>query len=114
VSAVLSLTVNAIPAPPAQAVATVTQQPTCIAPTGTITITSPTGANLQYSVGGTYQTSGVFTGLAPNTYSVTVQDAVTGCISAPLALTVNTVPGAPSIPVASVTQQPTCAVPTGT
>ncbi len=114
ISSPLSLAVNPVPAPPAIATATVTQQPTCITPTGTITVTAPTGTNLQYSIGGTYQSGGTFTGLAPDTYSVTVKDVVTGCVSAALSLTVNAVPGAPATPAGTVTQQPTCTVPTGT
>lgn len=114
ISPVLSLTVNPVPAAPALPTASVTVQPTCSTPTGTITVTAPTGANLQYSIGGTYQASAIFTGLVPNTYNVTVKDIATGCMSPSLPLTVNVVPGAPAAPTASVTVQPTCAVPSGT
>ena len=65
----VTITVNAFPTPTASA----TVQPTCTTPTGTILVTAPTGANLEYSVNGaTYQTSTTFTGLAPNNYNVTV------------------------------------------
>ncbi len=74
----------------------VTAQPTCLTPTGTIVITAPIGANYQYSVGGTYQSSPTFSLLNPNTYSVTVKDISSGCISSPLSLTVNAVPAAPT------------------
>ena len=75
--------------------ASVTVQPTCLTPTGTIVITAPFGANYQYSVGGIYQTSTTFSLLNPNTYSVTVKDVSSGCISSALNLTINPVPAAP-------------------
>lgn len=55
-------------------------QPTCTLSTGTITVTAPTSA--KYSINGlTYtNTSGVFTSLAPGTYSVTAKNS-SGCIS---------------------------------
>ncbi|WP_223052024.1 T9SS type B sorting domain-containing protein [Flavobacterium coralii] len=111
ISTPVSVTVNPAPAAPAQAVATVTQ-PTCTSATGTITITSPTGTGLQYSIGGAYQSSAIFSGLAPNTYSVTVQNS-DGCISTPASVTVNPAPAAPAQAVATVTQ-PTCTTATGT
>ncbi len=57
-----------------------TTQPTCTVSTGTITITAPTGMN--YSIDGlTYTNStGIFTSLAPGTYSVTAKNS-SGCIS---------------------------------
>lgn len=98
--------------------ATATQQPTCALPTGTITVTAPTGANIQYSVngvGGPYQVSGTFTGLAPNTtYNITAKNMITGCESPVKSVAINALPPAPATPVASATQQPTCALPTGT
>ena len=77
-------------------------------------MTAPTGAGLTYSIDGiNYQAATTFTAVAPGPYNVTVQDAG-GCISTPTALTVNAAPAAPAAPTASVTVQPTCAVPTGT
>ncbi|MDQ3683688.1 MAG: gliding motility-associated C-terminal domain-containing protein, partial [Bacteroidota bacterium] len=96
--------------------ASVTQQPGCAVSTGTITVSSPAPATgISYSINGTdyTNTTGVFSGLVPNTYNVTVKNSG-GCVSAPLSLTVNTVPSAPAAPTASVTQQPGCAVATGT
>ncbi|MCP1381124.1 choice-of-anchor D domain-containing protein, partial [Runella salmonicolor] len=93
--------------------ASVTAQPDCTTPTGTIVVTAPTGGNIQYSVGGTYQSSGTFSGLAPSTYSVTAKNTASGCISEALSLVVNTVPGAPTLTDVTLTQ-PTCGVPTGT
>jgi gliding motility-associated-like protein len=94
--------------------ATTTVQPTCLAPTGTIAVTAPAGANIQYSNGGAYQASGTFSGLVPGNYNITAQNTVTGCISAVRVVTVNPLPAGPATPVASVTVQPTCATPTGT
>ncbi|HEX2975105.1 MAG TPA: hypothetical protein VHO68_04140, partial [Bacteroidales bacterium] len=107
------VTVNANPATP---VASVTAQPTCTVATGMITVTSPApAAGISYSINGAdyTNTSGVFTGVVPGTYSVTVKNAA-GCVSAPASVTVNAAPETPATPVASVTSQPTCSVATGT
>ncbi len=122
ISTALSLTVNAIPSAPATATASVTVQPDCTTPTGTITATLPVlGANEQYVLTGTApvvasvnNTTGIFTGLAPGDYDVEVENTLTGCVSTALSLTVNTVPGAPASATASVTVQPDCTTPTGT
>jgi large repetitive protein len=57
---------------------------------GTITITPANGsAPYQYALnGGPYQSSNVFSGLAANSYSVTIKDAF-GCVSAAIPVTVN-------------------------
>ncbi|TRX01891.1 T9SS sorting signal type C domain-containing protein [Flavobacterium gawalongense] len=62
--------------------ASVTLQPTCSTPTGTITITAPTAVGMTYSINGlTYtNTTGVFTSVAIGTYSVTAKNS-SGCIS---------------------------------
>ncbi len=115
ISGALPLTVNAIPNAPATPAASITTQPTCILPTGTITVTAPSGATIEYSVGGAYKPSGLFPGLTPGTtYNVTAKDNITGCISAALPLTVNAIPNAPAAPTGSITIQPTCTVPSGT
>ncbi len=99
--------------------ATVTIQPTCILAAGTITVTAPTpAAGLTYTVTGTApvvaaqtNTTGIFSGLAPGTYSVMA--TVSGCNTPFTSLTVNAVPTNPTAPTASVTSQPTCPIPTG-
>ena len=114
ISAATSYTINAVPSAPAAPTATLTQ-PTCTTPTGTITITSPApAAGITYSIDGINytNTTGIFTGLAPNTYNVTVKNA-SGCISAATSYTINAVPSAPAAPTATLTQ-PTCTTPTGT
>ncbi len=94
--------------------ASVTTQPTCAIQSGSITITAPTGSNIEYSVNGTdYQTQTTFNELTPKTYSVTAKNTQTGCISETLSLTINPVPTAPTISGVNLTQ-PTCATNTGT
>jgi hypothetical protein len=89
--ATLVLTVGAsIPNP----VASVTQ-PTCATAIGTITVTSPVGG-LQYSIGGSYQSSTTFSGVAAGTYSLTAQN-VSGCYSASTSVTVNPQPIVPGV-----------------
>ncbi len=58
----------------------VTPAPCGTATTGTITITSPVGANYQYSIdgGSTFQVSPVFV-KAPGTYSIIVKNISSGC-----------------------------------
>ncbi len=116
VSVPVILTVNPVPSAPSAPSAVVSVQPTCTSPTGTITVTSPLGAEYEYSIDGvSYQSAVTFSGLASGDYPVTVRDTGdNSCVSGPSVLTVNPVPGAPSAPTASVTVQPTCAVPTGT
>ena len=102
-------------AKPADAVASVTAQPTCTVPSGTFTVTSPaTAANIRFSIDGSTYTNatGVFTLVAPGTYTVTGKNTTSGCVSNSTSVTVNAIPSAPSTPVAAVTQ-PTCAVPSG-
>ena len=68
-------------------------QTTCTAATGTITITSPTGAGMTYSINGlTYtNTTGVFASVAIGTYSVTAKNS-SGCISPAVSVTINSQP----------------------
>ncbi|MDZ7613056.1 MAG: hypothetical protein U5K51_04610 [Flavobacteriaceae bacterium] len=73
-AAASTVTIDAIPSAPAAAVASVTVQPTCAVPTGTIVISSPTGATLEYSIDGTNFQSGLtFANLLPGDYTVTVR-----------------------------------------
>ena len=86
---------------PTTPTATPPVQPTCLLPTGTIAVTAPVGANIQYSNGGAYQVSGTFTGLAPATYNITAKNIVTGCISNIRIVSVNALPPGSSTPVVS-------------
>ncbi|KAF2519471.1 T9SS type B sorting domain-containing protein [Flavobacterium salilacus subsp. salilacus] len=89
-------------------------QPTCDTPTGTITVISPTGAGLTYSIDGiNYQPNTNFTGLTPGiTYNVTVQNAV-GCTAISLPLTIHDAPEVPAIPTITILQ-PDCEQSRGT
>jgi gliding motility-associated-like protein len=91
--------------PPNDPTASATQQPTCAVPTGTIVISDPIGANLEYSIDGVnYQTSTTFSGLAPGTYNITVMDAITNCVSTGIiTVTITVVSNAPVITVQSTT-----------
>src|SRR4029078_3106071 len=114
ISTATSYTINAAPLTPAAPTATLTQ-PTCTTPTGTIPITSPApAAGITYSIDGINytNTTGIFTGLTPNTYNVTVKNA-SGCISAATSYTINAAPLTPAAPTATLTQ-PNCTTPTGT
>ncbi len=113
ISAATSVTINAIPSVPATPTASATLQPTCATPTGTIVITAPTGS-VNYSIGGAYQASTTFAGVAPSTVTITAKSTTDNtCISSSTAVTINPVPTVPSTPTVTVTQ-PTCGVPSGT
>jgi gliding motility-associated-like protein len=80
--------------------ASVTQQPTCASPTGTITVTAPTGSSIEYSNGGVYQSGAVFTGLTPGaTYTITARNSLTGCTSQGINILLNNTTGAPAAPI---------------
>ena len=109
-----SVSINGIPTSPAAPAASVTVQPTCTTPTGTIEITAPLGVGYSYSIdGATPQTSQVFSDLTPGTYQLIVIETASTCESSPTTLVVNAVPTAPSAPVVNITVQPTCTTPTG-
>ncbi|MGQ2983171.1 T9SS type B sorting domain-containing protein [Flavobacterium sp.] len=108
----MPVVINPIPTAPAVATVTVVQ-PACATPTGTITITAPTGAGITYSLDATtFQTETAFTALIPGTYVVTVKNA-DGCTSVTGNIVINAVPNAPDVAAVTVIQ-PTCATPTGT
>ena len=93
-----------MPVLPNTPIASVTVQPTCVISAGTIVISAPLTTNYEYSINGLqYQSATTFTGLAPNTYSVTVKDQSTGCISSSKILVVKadiSLPGKYLIPTA--------------
>ena len=107
-----SVTINAAPSAPQAPTFNVTQ-PTCSVSNGSVTITNPTGINIEYSLnGGTYQTNATFSNLTPGNYSVTVRNSATNCVSPAATFTINAAPSAPQAPTFNVTQ-PTCSVPNG-
>lgn len=90
-----SLVVNAVPNGPAAPVVNISAQPTCSDPTGTLQIVSPLGANYLYSCDGLAQSGTTFSGLLPGqTYSVTVADVTTGCVSSAFDVTFTGIPTA--------------------
>jgi gliding motility-associated-like protein len=108
-SNVISLQVTSTPSSP---IASVTQ-PTCSVAAGTISISTPIGTGMLYSIdGNNYQASTMFSGLTSGLYSVTVQGN-NGCISSASSVTVNAQPATPVAPTATITQ-PTCSLATGT
>lgn len=106
-----SATVTENPAPAAPTAALT--QPTCALATGTISVTS-TVTGLSFSIDGlSYaNTTGIFTGVLPGTYSLTAMDAG-GCVSLATGVVITPAPTAPAAPTASLIQ-PTCALATGT
>lgn len=88
-----------------------TTAPTCIVPTGSITVDAPTGAAYTYSINGVYfQTNPVFSGLTSGNYTVTVLES--GGCTGTTSVAVPPAPGAPATPVTTITQ-PTCSLSTG-
>jgi hypothetical protein len=112
ISAGTSLTINNQPSAPSAPVATLTQ-PSCSLATGTISITSPAGQGMTYSINGNdyNNTSGFFTAVAAGTYNLTAKSS-SGCISDGTSAVINQQPEKPSLPVISL-EQPDCSVPTG-
>lgn len=108
-----SVTINAAPASPVSPTATVTTQPTCDIPSGTISISSSTDG-LTFSIDGSdySNSSGLFNSVAAGTYSLTAKNS-NGCASAATNIIVNAPPAGPAVPTV-VSTQPTCSVATGT
>jgi gliding motility-associated-like protein len=110
----INFTINApIGVPPAPVTSPITQ-PNCTVPTASFTVTSPTGAGLEYSINGTnYQASANFSGLVPGYYDLTVRNTSTGCVSSSTGIYINPPPLALGMPTLAL-EQPTCVVPTAT
>jgi uncharacterized repeat protein (TIGR01451 family) len=104
--------INEQPLTPAAPTVIVTQ-PTCDLVTGIITVKSPIGAGLTYSINGIdYQSSTTFVGVSASTlYQVTVRSSG-GCTSASSPAAVNEYVGTPAVPVVTTTR-PTCEQPVG-
>ncbi len=104
------LTIHTSPSVPTISVV----DPTCSVSTGTITVGSPIGSGLLYSIdGSTYvNTTGIFTGVASGNYNVTVKNA-SGCVSSVTNAIVAAQPTPPTPPIVVVTN-PTCTISTGT
>lgn len=110
-----AFTVNEPPTTPLAPIASATQ-PDCSTPTGTITVSSPAnGAGVTYQLVGTNpivseqtNATGIFTGLAPGEYEVTV--TVDGCSSETIDLQIDSQPSASQVTVSASNS----AVPAGT
>nr|WP_286943717.1 DUF6443 domain-containing protein [Allomuricauda sp.] len=103
-------TVN--PQPPAPTLGTVSQ-PTCSVNTGSITVSSPTGAGYTYSFdnGATFQSGVTKSGLSPGTYQIRVKNS-SGCISTATSESIDPAPSVPSRP-SVIKGNPSCTVSTG-
>ncbi|MGY6522718.1 MAG: hypothetical protein ACXIUD_13375, partial [Mongoliitalea sp.] len=112
ISAPLIVVIDPQPETPAAPVVAEVNQPTCEVATGTIRVTEISG--VEFSIGGAYQTSGVFASLAPGEYTITARFVDGTCISGGTTATVNAQPETPAAPVVSEVDQPTCEVATGT
>jgi hypothetical protein len=100
-------TVVVIGTSPASPLVNVTQT-TCTFATGTITVTASGAANETYSLDGTnFQTSTVFSGKVPGTYSVYVKNS-SGCISAATSAVINAQPATPVV--STITAAPGTAI----
>src|SRR5437899_10876114 len=87
VSSATPLTVNAVPAVPVAPTASVTIQPTCAVPTGTIVVTAPLGA-YEYSLdGGAFQIGRASCRERPEVPNVTARSTTDNtCVSEPTPL----------------------------
>ena len=106
-----TITMNPAPAAPSKPIVSVSQ-PTCILATGTITVSSPLGTGLTYSIDGINftNTTGIFSGKAPGNYMIWVKNAA-GCKDSTSAI-INSVLKSPEKPVLTILQ-PTCTLNTG-
>ena len=101
ISAPATTTLDLMPSNPATPSATVTVNPTCDNPDGTVVVKSPIGAVYEYTIAGKTQASAIFTDLITGTYTVTVRNVKTGCTSVG-SVNVPAIPPAPVIAVAGV------------
>ncbi|MHA8065697.1 hypothetical protein V7S76_03335, partial [Aquirufa sp. ROCK2-A2] len=110
-SVISSVEILDLPNPPTAIVSVPT---TCALATGTIQVTAPLGAGYEYSLdGGAFQTAVTFSAVGVGVHTLQVKNA-DGCVSlASSGIEIVANAGAPAIPVASVTEQPTCLVSVG-
>ena len=109
-----NFTIQSAPSVPVDPIVSVTENSSCDQQNGAITVTNPVGANYEYSIDGVnFQVSPVFNDLTTGTYNVTVTDVVSGCVSGNVTASVTSQLDEPSVPTIQISQQPTCADPTG-
>ncbi|MES2853925.1 MAG: gliding motility-associated C-terminal domain-containing protein, partial [Bacteroidota bacterium] len=91
VQSLTSVTINPLPLLPSTPTLVQVVQPTCLVPSGSITIS--TQANVQYSLGNGYQNSNVFNNLAPGKYTMSVRFTNSiACITIGAEITINAIP----------------------
>ncbi|MFV8378115.1 gliding motility-associated C-terminal domain-containing protein [Flavobacterium sp. LB3R33] len=91
VQSLTSVTINPLPLLPSTPTLVQVVQPTCLVPSGSITIS--TQANVQYSLGNGYQNSNVFNNLAPGKYTMSVRFTNSiACITLGTEITINAIP----------------------
>jgi gliding motility-associated-like protein len=111
ISALTNITIAPAKVEAVKPVVTVSAQPVCGTPTGSITITAVAGET--YSVdGGTYSATLTYAGLTPGNHTILAK-SVDGCISAPTNITIAPAKVEATAPVVTVTSQPVCGTPTG-
>ncbi|UAY52771.1 T9SS type B sorting domain-containing protein [Ferruginibacter albus] len=111
VSADTVITIAVQPITPATPQVTAVQ-PTCNAPTGTITVTTPTsGVTYSFDGGTTYQQNATSGSLTAGNYNVVVKGTTGGCVSNATPTTLVAPPTAPQV---HVTATPTTVAPNGT
>ena len=108
--AAIVVTVNALPSDPTQNVT----QPTCANSNGTVAVTTPTGADYEYSNNnGAYQDNASFTVASNAGYSIKVRRKSSGCISGSISGTMGNAVATAAADVV-IQSSPSCTSATGT
>jgi gliding motility-associated-like protein len=103
VSASTQATINAAPTGTPSYVFSIID-PTCTNATGGIVIQEPVGNNYEYNLnGGAYQSNPAFSNLPTGSYTTTVKDKTTGCVSPSSPFTIKPGPVLPAVPSISST-----------
>ncbi len=92
-----TVTINPVPSAPIANVV----QPSCAVATGSITVTSPLGVDLTYSITGPFgpfQSSPSFPTVSPGTYTVFVQNSFNCVVPGASSITINPQPVSPTAP----------------
>jgi hypothetical protein len=103
-------TINGAPTAPAAPTVTTADPATCNDVTGTITVTRTGQQVLSYSIDGVdyTNTTGIFNGVAPGTYNVTVTECNRMYLFSNTA-TINGAPAGPAAPTVTTADPTTCA-----
>ncbi len=97
------------PQPPTPAAPTLaTVQPTCTSSANSLTVTSPLGSGLTYSLdGGAFGTATTFSNLSAGSHCVRVMNSF-GCVSPQTCAVINAQPQTPARPVITITEATLC------